>query len=285
MALDTSAQVYADEATGWQRGLYADVRRTFRAPFVNWIFRTAMANDPEFLRYAWPQVKPLFETEAFAQFAVDYRETVRDALDLPTYRRATLDLRPPEYRELRGQLATFDVVAPRLAVLFETLDRTLGGERVGGAAGDAASMAPAATGLDRDRGLEPTLVGFTEVPEGLAETVAEIKAHHGYDEGLPSIYRCLAQWPPFLTRAWAHLTDDGTALATARERAADRVEAYVDGVAHTPRTTPADLDAVGLGDATADMATLFAGFNEGGRRTLPMLVAYAALAGASGQAD
>ena len=35
MALDTTAQVYDHEATGWQRGLCDDVKRTFRAPFVN----------------------------------------------------------------------------------------------------------------------------------------------------------------------------------------------------------------------------------------------------------
>jgi len=53
MALDTTAQVYDHKATGWQRGLYDDVKRTVRAPFVSWIFRTAMANEPAFLRCAW----------------------------------------------------------------------------------------------------------------------------------------------------------------------------------------------------------------------------------------
>ncbi|WP_218780650.1 hypothetical protein [Halorarum halophilum] len=44
--MDTSAQLYEADATGWCEGLYADIRQVVRAPFVNWIFRTATANHP-----------------------------------------------------------------------------------------------------------------------------------------------------------------------------------------------------------------------------------------------
>jgi hypothetical protein len=41
--MDTDSQLYEVEATGWRRGLYEDVQATFRAPIVNWIFRTLVS--------------------------------------------------------------------------------------------------------------------------------------------------------------------------------------------------------------------------------------------------
>jgi hypothetical protein len=133
--MDTDEQLYELDARGWQRGVYDDIKRTFRAPIVNSIFRLAMANEPAFLRYAWGQVKPVFETRAFAHLSVRHRDDVLGAMEtgepLPAYRPRDVDLEPAAYRELRGQLATYDVVAPRLAVLFETMDQALHDEPVG----------------------------------------------------------------------------------------------------------------------------------------------------------
>ena len=135
--MDTGKQLYETEATGWQRDLYDDIQTTFRAPIVNWIFRTLMANEPDFLRYAWGQLKPLYATRAFARFSTEYRDAVLSAVEesgdatgstsssgsivstgsnadssIPTYRRETLGIAPAEFREFGGQLATFDVVGP-----------------------------------------------------------------------------------------------------------------------------------------------------------------------------
>jgi hypothetical protein len=283
MALDTTAQVYDHEATGWQRGLYDDIKRTFRAPFVNWIFRTTMANEPAFLRYAWGQVAPIFDTRAFAEFSVAYRDAVLTALEVPVHGGRDLGLRPPEYRELQGQLATFDIVGPRLAVLFRTLARTLDGERVGGVAGGAASTGPYPAGLDRDRGREPTMVGPDETPPGTEETLAAVREAHDLGDGLPSIYRCLAQWPAALDAGWGAVTADDGALAAAREEADRLVDDFVDRLAYTPRTTPADLRSAGLGGAVEDVAGLFGGFDAGGTDLLPMLSGYAATVGAEGR--
>ena len=283
MALDTTAQVYDHEATGWQRGLYDDVKRTFRAPFINWVFRTAMANEPAFLRYAWGQVAPIFDTRAFAAFSVDYRDAVLTALEVPVHDSREFGLRPPEYRELQGQLATFDVVGPRLAVLFRTLASTLSGERVGGVAGGVDSTAPYPAGLDRDRGREPTMLGPDETPTGAEETLAAVRDAHDLGDGVPSIYRCLAQWPAALDAGWAAVTADDDALATAREEADELVDDFVGRLAYTPRTTPADLRSAGLGGAVEDMAALFGGFDAGGTDLLPMLPGYAAAVGAEGR--
>ena len=283
MALDTTAQVYDHEATGWQRGLYDEIKRTFRAPFVNWIFRTAMANEPAFLRYAWGQVAPVFDTRAFAELSVDYRDAALTPLEIPVHDSRDLDLRPPEYRELQGQLATFDIVGPRLAVLFRTLARTLDGERVGGVAGGVDSTAPYPADLDRGRGREPTMTGPDETPTAAKETLAAVQERHDLGDGLPSIYRCLAQWPAALEAGWTAVTGDDDALAAACEEADRLVDDFVDRLAYTPRTTPADLRDAGLGGAVEDMAALFGQFDAGGTGLLPLLPGYAAAVGAEGR--
>lgn len=288
--MDTSKQLHELEATGWKRGLYDDVKRTFRAPIVNWIFRTAMANEPEFTRYAWGQVKPLFETRAFARLSVAYRDTVVSSLEendqLPTFRRAEADLSPAEYAELRGQLATFDVVAPRLAVLFETMDRGLHEGDVGtDAAADRTSTQPFPSWLDRDRGRPPSLVDSPAAEA--ADTVADMQAFHGFDDGLPSIYRCLVQWPTFAERVWSDLDPwrSGSAFETACEETNELVADFVTRAPYRPQVQPETLTRLGFEDETVQGArNLFRSFNTGAVETvLPMLPALAATVGAEGE--
>jgi len=289
--MDTSRQLYELEATGWRRGLYDDVQHTFRAPVVNWIFRTAVANLPGFTRYAWGQVKPLFETRGFAELSVEYRDTVLSALEeeggpLPTLRKPSTGLGPAEYAALRGQVATFDVVAPRLAVLFETMDRALHEEPLGtDPADERTATAPFPDRLDRDRGLPPTMAD--DVPEDVSGTVGAIQSFHGFEgEDLPSIYRCLLQWPGYLEPAWDALEPrfEGPGFETACERSADLVESFVDGAPYRPALGPDALEAAGVGDAAEDARDLFRSFNSGPVETvLPALPVWASTVGAEGE--
>ena len=283
--MDTSAQLYEVDATGWKRGLYDDVRETFRAPIVNWIFRTTMANYPDFLRYAWGQVKPVFETRAFASFSVAYRDGVLSALEdgpdaVPGYRRSDLGIAPAEFAELRAQLATFDVVAPRLALLFEVMDRGLHGEPLGEhPRSDRASTAPFPDWLDADRGSEPTMVTEDDLDGPVAESASAIRRFHGLGEGLPSVYRCLAQWPGYLSRAWADLEAvlDGEGFETAVEEANRLVAGYVDEIPYSPRIGPDDLRDQGFDDDLIDdVQALFSEFNTGAIETvIPALPVFA----------
>jgi hypothetical protein len=292
VTVDTSRQVYESEASGWERGLYESVKATFRAPFVNWIFRTGVANYPAFVRYTWGQVKPVFETEAFARYSVAYRDavlgTIEQRVDLPVYRREHLGVAPAEYQQLRGQLATFDVVGPRLAVLFALLDRSLSGGAVGtDPREDAAALAPFPEHVDRDRGLPPTMAAFDETPEDLANTVAAIQQFHDLEEGLPSIYRCLVQWPAYLSRAWTDLEPVVEAAVFDAVPAAVREEtgAVVESVPPRPRLSPDALGSVGFDDALIeDVTDLFAQFNGSIAATvLPLLPVYAATVDAEGR--
>lgn len=269
--MDRSEQRYEMDASGWQRGVYDDIQRTFRAPIVNWIWRTTMANYPEFCRYLWAQVKPLFETKAFARYSVRYRETVLSTIEhdveIPTYRRSDLGVAPAEYTELREQLATFDIVAPRLAVLFRVTKRALHGESVGTSPEpERAATAPFPAWLDADRGRQPSMVPGDEFDEDIAETAAQFQQFHGFDDGLPSIYRCLAQWPTLFTALW---TDLGPVLQSesyesACARADDLTDAFVDSVPYTPRLAPDALASQGFDEGlVGDVQKLFREFDEG----------------------
>ena len=292
--MDTSEQLYEMEATGWKRGLYDDVRKTFRAPFVNWIWRTTIANYPEFCRYLWSQVKPVFETRAFAQFSVRYRDAALSAVEadaeIPTYRRTDLDVPPAEYAELREQLATFDVVAPRLAVLFRVTNRALHGESLGADPGtDRATTAPFPDWLDADRGSRPSMVPYDEFGEDVAETATAVQQFHGFDDGLPSIYRCLAQWPALFNTLWDDLGPvlESETFTTACDRTDRRVDAFVDAIPCSPRLDPEALRSRGFDDElVTDVRGLFREFDAGAvDDVLPGLHCWAATVDAVGERD
>lgn len=289
--MDTTQQLFEQDARGWRRGVYDDIRSTFRAPIVNWIWRTLMANEPAFTRYLWGQVKPVFDTRAFAGASIRYRDAVlsplEDAFDLPAVRRTEVDVAPAEYRELRGQLATYDVVAPRLAVLFDVVHRSFSGEPLGAdVTDDRAATAPYPDWLDADRGRSPTLLDLDDIPSELDDTVAAIQAYHGFEEGLPSIYRTLAQWPGLLDPLWSDAEPllESEAFARACAGAEGVVEGYVDDLAYTPRLAPADLEEWGLEADRIDALTeLFRTFRHGPVETvLPALPIWAAAVDASG---
>ncbi|MFC6756733.1 MULTISPECIES: halocarboxylic acid dehydrogenase DehI family protein [Haloarcula] len=268
--MDRSDQRYEMDASGWQRGVYDDIQRTFRAPFVNWIWRTTMANDPEFCRYLWSQVKPLFETKAFARYTVRYRETVLSTIErdvgIPTYRRSELGVTPAEYTELREQLATFDVVAPRLAVLFRVTKRALHDDPVGSdLQPERAATAPFPDWLDADRGRQPSMVPVDEFDEDIAETAERFQQFHGFDDGLPSIYRCLAQWPALFETLWADLGPvlQSETYESACARADDLTDAFVDSVPYAPRLAPDALASQGFDEElVGDVQELFREFDE-----------------------
>jgi hypothetical protein len=290
MAVDTTRQLYEAEATGWRAGLYEDVRATFRAPFVNWIFRTLVANEPALARHLWGRVKPAFDTRAFAAFAVDYRDAVLGALEadgpLPTRRRAALGVSPAEFGELRGQLAAFDAVAPRLSVLFELCDRALSGKPVADRpAEDRAATAPFPDHLDAERGREPTMADA--VPDGAEATAAAVRSFHGFEEGpLPSIYRCLLGWPAAAEGLWAALGErfEADGFGAACDRAGELTAGFVRELAYRPGLAPADLERAGFEAAAVEgVGELFREFNAGPVETvLPALPAYAAAVGAGG---
>ena len=285
--MDATVQLLEHEATGWKAGTYDDIRRTLRAPLVNSVWRVAMAHEPELFRHAWHQLAPVFTTRRFAAFSVAYRDAVLSGVDAAELDPSGLDISPAELTELRGQLATFDVVAPRLAVAFETCDRLLNGGRVAtDPATGRAATAPYPEPLDADRGRPVTLAGMDESAERAPEPVAAVRDYHDLGPMLPSIHRCLAQWPDAFDALWARLEPTFTASGydDATDDAAALLDTFVRGLPTAPALTPAELDAAGFeADAAVALADHFADFNANAGGVLPTLHAYAATVGAAGE--
>lgn len=284
--MDFSNQVYRSEASGWQRGLYDDIEATLRAPTINSIWRIQMYHVPEFLRYVWGQIKPVFETRAFAAFSVRYRDTLLSAVEdgLPRYDPTTIGVSPSAFTELREQVATFDVVAPRLLVLFELMHRRLNGQPTGTAFDEmSAATAPFPDWLDADRGRRPTMVSHDDARSAMP---ASMEGDLG--DMVPSIYRVLAQWPSYLQRAWTDLEPvfESDAYAAAREKVLDMADTLLDRLPYTPRVDPGALTGAGFDETTIEAAQdLYARFVDGGTKIVPRLPVFAATAGVAGERD
>lgn len=281
--MDPTEQVYEPDATALQCGLFADIRQTFRAPIVNSIWRTLLANEPELTRYVWGQIKPAFQTREFAAFTVAHRDRVISTLepDLPQYDPADIDIGPAAFTELREQLAAFDVVSPRLTVLFCLMNRRLNDRPVGTERAGEPATAPFPEWLDADRGRPPTMVSQKEarsaIPPGLAE---------GFGEMVPSVYRCLAQWPPYLERVDTDLRPiiESGRYEDASRKAFELAETYLDRLPYTPRVDPDGLADQGVDTETIEeLCALFETFLSGGKKVLPLLHIYAATVGAAGE--
>jgi hypothetical protein len=298
--MDPTRQLHLADATGWRRGLYEDVMSTFRAPIVNSIWRTLVANRPHAARRLWTSVKPLFQTRAFTDFSVRYRDRVLGALEsgeadgssddagLPAYDPDDVDLSPADFAALRGQLATFDIVAPRLAALFAVCDHALS-EGFDGAREDHAATAPATGWLDADRGTRVTVLGSDAAREAAPDAVGAIEDYHG-TAFLPSIYRCLAQWPSYLETVWTDTAPlreaDEVGFDAAREAADETVAAFIEAPPAPFTVTTEGLAVAGVDDpedALADLRNTFAAFAAGASGVLPFLHAYGATVDATAE--
>jgi len=289
--MDTSHQLAMRDATGWKRGLYEDIQSTFDAPMVNWTFRTLMANYPEFTRVMWGRLKPLFRTAAFADFTLRYRDLVltgfEDATRTRTIQPDETALSPNEYRELCDQMATFDTVAPRLTVLLDVLDRELNREDHTQSVPDTRSAtAPYPEWLDDGRGSKPTMIPFGTVPDDVEATLDDVVTAHGFDAGLPSIYRCLAQWPSYLRTAWERVgpvvgSDD---IAAITGDVSEAVDSFTSRLPYRPNLSPDALRRDGFSDGTvADLQSFVREFNRDPiESVVPVLPMYAHLVGAAG---
>jgi len=103
---------------------------------------------------------------------------------------------------------------------------------------------------------------------------------------IPSIYRCLAQWPTYLERADADLRPalESAPYREARRDAFGLVETFLDRLPYTPSLDPDGLAAVGTAPETVDdLRNLFGTFLESSKEILPLLHVYAATVGTAGE--
>jgi len=133
-----------------------------------------------------------------------------------------------------------------------------------------------------------TLAGMEESAERAPETVDAVREFHDLGPMLPSIHRCLAQWPDAFAALWDELEPalGSEAYAAATEDAAALVDGFVRGLPTRPALRPEELRAADFEDEAIDaLGDHFAGFNANAGGVLPTLCAYAEAAGAAGERD
>ena len=284
--MDLDKQIYESDAQGWQRGLYEDIKDTFRAPTVNSIWRAQMYHYPELLRYIWGQIKPVFQTWDFAAFTVAYRDELLSAIeeDVPQYDRRTIDIPPHEFRELQGQVATYDSVAPRLFIMFKLMHRRIHGQPVGGSSNRSnRTTRPFPVWLDDNRGRPPTMLSQKAARDAIPDSLAG-----GLDDMVPSIYRILAQWPKYLDVAWSDLEPifGSRAFEEASDAVDELADTYLDRLPYTPQVDPQTLSSMGFTDeAISDHRDLYDIFDEEATSVVVRLPIYAETVGVTGERD
>lgn len=276
--MDQTQQIYESETSGWQRGIYEDIEQT--TGIVGSIWRTVMYHEPEFLRYAWGQIKPLFLTREFAAFEIAWRDTLISGAepDVPRYEPDDVGVSSSEFRELQGQLARYDLAIPRYMVAFETMDRLLDGREVGIETPSEGATTPYPDWLDRDYGRQPTKLPNDEAREILGD-IFPVDHVGGLEGMVPSGYRSWSRWPSYLNRVWTDLesTVNSDAFAVAQQDARSLVDTYVNQVAYTPKVDPETLLAMGYDEETVgDLQDLFATFNAGAFEFATLVPLYAA---------
>lgn len=280
--MDNSKQVYVSEVTGWQRGIYEDIKQT--TGMVGTIWRTLMYHEPRFLRYMWGQVKPVFQTREFAAFERTWRDTLLSAVedDLPKYDvPANLNLEPDEFTELRNQLSCFCPTAPRYFVTFKLLHRRLHDNPVGIEPASEAGTTPFPERLDHVRGCQPIMLPQDEARQKIPESLAA-----DFGEMLPTEYRSMAQWPSYVDPLAEDLKPviESDAYETARKESISLVDTYLDRIPYTPQIDPDSLADMDFDEETiTELQDFSTKFERGGCVLMPLLPLFAETVGVAAE--
>jgi hypothetical protein len=189
-------EVMPDEAGEYITSVYQDVRGRLRVPFVNFLFR-ALANYPEYLRFAWGRVSPHLLSADFERAADELRaralvEPVPEGPDVGW-------MEPEDSNSVRAFTDTIHYVLPKLLLVATAFDEGLGG----------------ASGIDgySTDAVEPGVAGGTfalpmvsseDADAELAALFGRIRDRHGHPD-VASYYRGLGNWPALLRDLWSGL--------------------------------------------------------------------------------
>ena len=194
------------DATGEVAALYDDIRSTLGVPVVNLIWRH-LAMFPGGLDWAWLALKPLYASGAINSEAA----ALRDRLEVPTLPGLTgpalsaVGLTPDDIKQIDMILASYEqsnamnIIA--LGALASYLNRTGAPQS---SVSDVPSSAPQASvsvapsSAPPVEGTMPPLLTLDEIPPDVRALVEALNMVGGRAEILASMYRHLANWPPYL---------------------------------------------------------------------------------------
>lgn len=182
------------DATGDIADLYDDIRATLGVPVVNLIWRH-LAIFPSGLAWAWEALKPLYASGAIAREA----KALRNGLDIPTLPGLTASAL------FTAGLSASDL--DRINMILSSYERSNAMNIIALAAilsgidGVATAVQPAGSGHVVEAsvaGEMPPLLTLDEMEDDARALVQALNAIGGRTEILASMYRHLANWPPYL---------------------------------------------------------------------------------------
>ncbi len=182
------------DAVGQIAALYQDIRASLGVPVVNLIWRH-LAVFPDGLAWAWESLKPLYASGAITAEAA----ALRDGLDIPILPGMTAPA-------LQAAGLSADDVA-RIGVVLNAYERSnamnmvaLGAllARLDGAVEKSIALPPAPVEGPRVGGEMPELLTLDAMAPHIRALVEALNSVGGRAEILASMYRHLANWPPYL---------------------------------------------------------------------------------------
>ena len=182
------------DATGEIAVLYDDIRSTLGVPVVNLIW-LHLAMFPGGLDWAWLALKPLYASGAINSEAA----ALRDSLEVPTLPGITgpalsaVGLTPDDIKQIDMILASYEQSNAMNIIALGALEAYLNGTGAPQASvSDVSSSAPTVEGT------MPPLLTLDEMPPDVRALVEALNMVGGRAEILASMYRHLANWPPYL---------------------------------------------------------------------------------------
>lgn len=182
------------DATGEVAALYDDIRATLGVPVVNLIWRH-LAIFPGGLGWAWEALKPVYASGAIAAEAA----ALRDGLQVPVLSGLSgaaltaAGLASKDIAQIRMILDSYERSNAMNIVALAALAARL--EGVSASSEPAHALVTVASGV---KGKMPPLLSLDEMPQDVRTLVEGLNAVGGRAEILASMYRHLANWPPYL---------------------------------------------------------------------------------------
>ena len=182
------------DATGEVAALYDDIRSTLGVPVVNLIWRH-LAMFPGGLDWAWLALKPLYASGAINSEAA----ALRDRLEVPTLPGLTgpalsaVGLTPDDIKQIDMILASYEQSNAMNIIALGALAAYLNGTGA-----PQASVSDVPSSALPVEGTMPPLLTLDEMPPDVRALVEALNMVGGRAEILASMYRHLANWPPYL---------------------------------------------------------------------------------------
>ena len=195
-------EVSEADASGRIAELYDEIRPALRSPNVNLVYRL-LANYPAYLAAAWEQIGPNIASRYLEREAERLRALA--ALDVgPAGGRLRPELSSRgisdrDLAEIRGIIDLFNYANPKNLIGISALRMAMDGRPVPGA-GDVEDGRPVPEQPLPD--IEVRIVDMRSAAPDVRAVLEEVAAAHETGEAMPSVYRALASWPPFLRASW-----------------------------------------------------------------------------------